>query len=111
MILKPKREKEKMADRDRVAVKADEIRKFNKAELAEWLEENDIPRVFCEKLESKLFIIYLYFQLFVFCVLFLCMVVSRYIANPWLYSRYFLVKGNGALNLSDVRYCYPRTFP
>jgi hypothetical protein len=37
----------------RVAVDADEIRKFDEAELAEWLEEKDIPREFCEKLESK----------------------------------------------------------
>ena len=47
-----------MAGRDRVAANAEEIRKFDEAELVEWLEENDIPRESCEKLESKLFIIY-----------------------------------------------------
>ena len=34
-----------MLECDCVAVNVDEIRKFDKAELAEWLEENDIPRV------------------------------------------------------------------
>ena len=66
-----------MAGRDRVAASAEEIRKFDAAELVEWLEENDIPREFCEKLESKLF-----YDLLAFCASFLCMVVSRYIANP-----------------------------
>ena len=32
---------------------ADEIRKFDEAELADWLEEKDIPREFCVEFESK----------------------------------------------------------